>query len=62
MCKWYNYPGWNFARYVLELHSDCQIMLSLDKLSELSVWRFGTSRCGCTFHSILARSRGQLQD
>ena len=24
MCKWYNYPGWNFARYVLEM---MQIML-----------------------------------
>ena len=24
MCKWYNYPGWNFARYVLEI---LQIML-----------------------------------
>ena len=23
MCKWYNYPGWNFAHYVLEImHSD----------------------------------------
>ena len=61
MCKWYNYPGWNFVRYVLEI---MQIMLltSLDKLSELCVWRFGTFRSGCTCHSILACSRGQLQD